>query len=303
MKCGDPVLVYNKANGVRLFRHFSLATKWFKENAQATFDCRKCLHCRPKYARENASRCVLNASLHKRNCFLTLTYDESRPGYHNSYNPRDLKNFKTALRRKFKHKKIDIFRVHEYGENRKKHWHLVVFNHDFTDKVVHTIKKGIPLYKSKTLSKLWKHGFASIGDVTEASAMYQSQYMKKDFQYGYVTSKMKSKSHHSGIARDYFFKHYKQVLQLGYVPVNGEKLPIPRYFLKLAEKHAMQGHAELYQLMQAYNKIKDEKILEMETEWKQVISQHLTTKRDPDFLKALQNTSHDLKLKQLKGAF
>lgn len=305
MKCGDPILVYVQSNGVPLFRHFSLASDWFKKNAQRTHDCRKCLHCRPKYARELASRCVLNASLHKRNCFLTLTYDESKDGYHNNFNPADLKNFKTALRRKYKHKKIDIFRVHEYGEKGKKHWHLVVFNHDFADKVVHTINKktGLPLYKSKTLSKLWKHGFSSIGDVTEASAMYQAQYMKKDFQYGYVTSNKKTKSHHSGIARDYFFKHYKQVLQLGYVPVNGQKLPIPRYFLKLAEKHAMQGHAELYELMQAYLKIKDEKVEELSKEWNDVISHHLTTGRAPDFKIALQNTSHDLKLKKQKGAF
>lgn len=328
MKCGDPVLVYNKARGGRIFRHFSLASKTFKAMAQTRFDCGKCLHCRKKDAHELACRCVLHASMHKRNCFLTLTYDESRPGYHNNFNPKDLKNFKTALRRRYPQKQIDIFRVHEYGANGKKHWHLVVFNHDFADKEVHTRKNGIPLYKSKTLSKLWKHGFASIGDVTEASAMYQAQYMEKDFKYGYVTSKKKSDSHHSGIGRPYFLKHYKQILTLGYIPINGRKLPLPRYFEKLAHKHYChfndrsafgptstrkealyspfkegEANEEISELFKEYKNQKDLKIEEWAEEFEAVISQHLTTGKDPDFLVSLQNSGHDLRNKQNKGAF
>lgn len=308
MKCGNPVLVFVNGDGGRYFRHFDLTKKEKLPNAWQVFNCGKCLHCRKKRSYELACRCVLHASLHKRNCFLTLTYDESQNGYHNNFEYADIQKFKKRLRRKYQHKKIEIFNVHEYGHNGKKHWHLVVFNHDFADKTLHTTKNGIPLYKSETLQKLWPHGFSSIGDVTEASAMYQSQYMEKDFRHGYVTDKKsihikKSHSKHSGIGKNYFLKHYKQILKLGYIPVSGKKMPIPRYFEKLAEKMAVQGHSEFNELLQAYKLNKSKKIEEMEKEWDEVISQHLTTNRDPDFLLSLQNTAHDLKNKLNKGSF
>lgn len=308
MKCGNPVLVFIGSDGGRYFRHFDLTKKEQLPNTWQVFNCGKCLHCRKKRSYELACRCVLHASLYEQNCFLTLTYDEKQEGYHNIFQYSDIQKFKKRLRRKCSPKKIEIFNVHEYGRNGKKHWHLVVFNHDFDDKVLHTTRNSIPLYKSKTLEQLWPFGFASIGDVTEASAMYQSQYMEKDFRHGYVTDKKfihvkKSHSKHSGIGRDYFIQNYKQILTLGYIPVSGRRMPLPRYFEKLAEKLAVQGHSEINKLFLDYKANKLIKVEEMEKEWDEVISQHLTTKRDPDFLIALQNTAHDLKNRINKGVF
>lgn len=39
-------------------------------------------------------RCVLHASLYKENCFITLTYDESKDGYHNNKEYADIQKFK-----------------------------------------------------------------------------------------------------------------------------------------------------------------------------------------------------------------
>lgn len=148
--------------------------------------------------------------------------------------------------------------------------------------------------------------------------MYQAQYMEKDFKHHYVTSKKKSDSQHSGLAKPYFLKHYAQILQLGYVPIGGKKMPLPRYFEKIAHKHAShfyekgnffdtkdrkalyrpfkfgEENKEIADLYVEYKKTKQEKIQELEKEWDQVISHYLTTKAKPDFIKSAENALHDL---------
>lgn len=306
MKCGNPVLVFLDGNGGRYFRHFDLTRKEKLSNAWQVFNCGKCLHCRKKRAYELAARCVLHGSMYPTNSFLTLTYDEKREGYHNNFDYTDIQKFKKRLRSyvtRRLHVRIEIFNVHEYGRMGKKHWHLICFNYSPEDKEIHTFNKGIPLYTSRTLGELWPYGFSSIGDLSEASAMYQAQYMEKDFRNVHIGTSRKSHSKHSGIGKPYFLKHYKQILMLGYIPFGGNKMPLPRYFEKLAEKMGVQGHKEIYELLTEYKKQKQLKVDELEKEWDQVISQHLTTKRDPDFLIALQNTSHDLRNKKQQGDF
>lgn len=335
MKCADPVLCYTDSKGKRIFRHFSLASKIFKEHLHnQVFDCGKCLFCRKKKAYELACRCVLHASLYKENCFLTLTYDEKKEGYHNEFTYSDIQKFKKRLRSHCSRTygtRIEVFNVHEYGKNGKKHWHLVVFNCAFPDKTLHTMRNGIPYYISETLSRLWPMGMHTIGDVSEASAMYQAQYMEKDFKNRNAGTKKKSHSKHSGIARPYFEKHFHQILSLGYVPVNGKKLPVPRYFEKLAHRHYCHFYeksafcdtsrrkavhrpfrldgkggkpnrvlADLYTLYQLH---KSEKVQRLESEWNHVILQHLQTGAKPDFIKSAENALHDLRNKQKQEKF
>lgn len=325
MKCADPVLCYTMENGNRILRNFtfvkdSLLLPYFRPLA----DCGKCLICRKRKSYELACRCVLHSSLYLKNCFLTLTYDEKKPEYHNNFNYRDIQLFKKSLRehvRRTYGKRIEIFNVHEYGKNGKKHWHLVVFNHDFDDKELFTIKNGNRLYISATLSRYWEHGHHTIGEVSEASAMYQAQYMEKDFQHNHAGTAKKSHSKHSGIGRAYFLKHYSQILRLGYIPIAGKKLPVPRYFQKLAHKHYChfyeqtafldypkrkalyrpfkqnEANKEIAELYIQFKAIKEERTLELEKQWQEVISQYLTTDETPDFIKAAANKMYDLQRK------
>lgn len=320
MKCADPILCYLDSKGNRKFRNFSFAIRQIGgiPNSHIVFDCGKCLTCRKKKAYELASRCVLHASLYQNNCFLTLTYDEKKEGYHNEFDYTEIQKFKKRLRRHLEPKRIEIFNVHEYGKNGKKHWHLVVFNHDFADKEIHTVHNGTNLYTSEILAKLWPHGFNTIGDVSAASAMYTAQYMEKDFKNRNVGTKKKSHSKHSGIGKPYFLKNYRQLLILGYVPINGTKLPLPRLFEKTAHKHychfydkqkffdtasrkavyrpfkLAEENLEIANLYVNYLEIKKEKIKELEESWNTVISQYLTTNKTPDFIKANSNALYDL---------
>lgn len=321
MKCADPVLCYTDVKGKRHFRHLSLATGVFiKHLHNQVFNCGKCIFCRKKRSLELAARCVLHASLYKNNCFLTLTYDETKEGYHNRFEYSDIQKFKKRLRsyvsRKYR-KNIEVFNVHEYGKNGKKHWHLIVFNFNFEDREFFTSRNQIPYYISETLSKLWKHGLHTIGDVNEASAMYQAQYTQKDFKNGNVTNEKKSHSKHSGLGKPYFLKHFKQILTLGYVPFNGRKMPVPRYYQRLAHKHWShfnepsnfydtvsrkrlytpfkigEENKEIADLYEHYKNMKQEKVKELEIEWNELITQY-TSKYEFDFQKSESNVLYDL---------
>lgn len=324
MKCKDPTLCYTKADGSKMYRSYSMASALFKANAQMVLNCGKCIFCRKKAATELSVRCVLHASLYEENCFLTLTYDEKREGYHNVFQYSDIQKFKKDLRRYVDYhysRKIQIFNVHEYGKNGKKHWHLVIFNFRPPDCRLHTTSNGLPLYTSEILQKIWSHGFHTIGSVTEASAMYQSQYLQKDFKNNTVGTAKASHSQHSGIARDYFLAHYKQLLTLGYIPFSGRKIPLPRYFQKLAHKHWSHFNApenfqdfkdrkklyspfrdgeanfEISQLYQLFKERKDERIKKLEEDWDEFIAQNIYN-HNPDFVKSAENYLYDLRNKK-----
>lgn len=315
-----------------------MATSIFKLMANQVFDCGKCVHCRKKRGYELACKCVLHSSLYQQNSFLTLTYDEKKEGYHNDFNYPDIQKFKKRVRQFCKRnygKKIEIFNVHEYGKNGKKHWHLILFGHDFSHdpkpnlaRTLFTVHGDHRIYTSLRLTQLWPHGFNTIGSVEIASAMYQTQYMEKDLINGNSRNSKKSHSKHAGIGKPYFLKNYAQILKLGYIPINGGKLPIPRSFIKIAHKHYChyyepsaffdepKGRKALYRpfkhgmdnlelanLYILHKSRTDERKLDLEKQWALTIETHLTTKHDPDFLKSLSNTMYELNKKELGDQF
>lgn len=341
MKCIDPTLVSYDTQGKRIFRSFSIAKNnvAFLKNHHLVFKCGKCLQCRKAKAYELAMRCVLHASTYKENCFITLTYDEKKETYNNDFHYKEIQDFKKKYRNLFRaaysdiqsrktkyyyFKKVQIFNVHEYGKNGKKHWHLIVFNHNFEDRKKNP---GSKYYNSEELLKLWPYGHHSIGDVSEASAMYQAQYMEKDFQHFNAGTKRKSHSKHSGIGRPFFEKNYEQLLTLGYLPFNGQEIPLPRYFEKLAHKHYShyyeqqnfrdtntrkalyrpfrkgQEKQHIAELYKTYIQLKEKKIIDLEKRFDDVISQYAETKQRPDFEKSGQNALYDLQNKSQKENF
>lgn len=332
MRCFDPVLCFTTEKK-RVFRNWSFAKKSvYLRGLKPTLvlNCNKCLLCRKRRSIELAARCVLHSSLYTHNMFLTLTYDEQKDGYHNVLSYRDIQLFKKRLRAhvyRSHDRRIDVFNVHEYGKNGKKHWHLIIFNYKPQDCELHTTSNGNPLYTSSDMSQLWPHGYHTIGDVSEASAMYQAQYMEKDFKNGNITNGKKSKSNHSGLGKPYFLNHYSQLLRLGYVPFSGRKLPLPRYFEKLAHKHwchfneqraffdtkdrkklytpfkAGQENQEISRLYEEYRNMKQEKILEYEKEFDELVLSYLGSKTVPGFEQSGSNAEYDQKRKLIQERF
>lgn len=208
--------------------------------------CGKCLGCRLDYARQWSVRCVHEASLHERNCFLTLTYDETHVPY--SLVPEHWSNFMKRLRFKYfgsAKSNVRYFMCGEYGAKLSRpHYHACIFNFDFDDKAFFKNNKhGDRLFISDSLQSLWGHGYCWIGDVTQRSAGYVARYTAKklrgdnDSFYQGRVPEFSFASRRPAIGADWFKKFYTDIYNYDVCVVNGVKQRPPRYYDKLLEKY------------------------------------------------------------------
>jgi hypothetical protein len=215
---------------------FSISTGY--ADLPVTVPCGQCIGCRLERSRQWAMRCVFEASLWPRNCFLTLTFDDIHIDPSFSLVKADFVNFMKRLRFRFG-SGIRFFHCGEYGSiNLRPHHHAIIFNHDFDDKVFYSSKLGIPLYRSPSLESLWPFGFSTIGDVTFESAAYVARYILKkitgddaaDHYQGrlpeYVTM-----SRRPGVGRAWYSKFKSDVYPHDYVVIRGGlKCKPPKYY-------------------------------------------------------------------------
>lgn len=243
MSCYKPSIACRMPDGNISFRFQDIQSY---ENLQ--FPCGNCVGCRLDRARDNAVRCMHEASLHSDNTFLTLTYDEK-----NLKSPslvrEDIAGFNKRLRayvgRTFD-KKIGIFGCGEYGAQLSRpHFHLCVFNFDFSDKKMHSRSDaGDILYRSTELEKLWKHGFSVIGDLTFASACYVARYCTKkvngkhkDEYYSGRLPEFAIYPRRPALGKDWIEQNLEMVAGQNFIfQKSGIKTPVPRYYQKQIEK-------------------------------------------------------------------
>lgn len=142
--------------------------------------CQKCIGCRLKRASNWAIRCVHEASLHEKNVFITLTYDDAHLPENGSLVKADFQKFMKRLRKRTG-AKIRFYAGGEYGEKfARPHYHACLFGFDFDDKYFFKkSKSGEDLYRSPSLEKAWKFGHSTIGAVTYESAAYVARYITK----------------------------------------------------------------------------------------------------------------------------
>jgi hypothetical protein len=162
-------------------------------------NCGSCFGCRLERSRQWAMRCMHEAEGHTKNSFITLTYNEETMPY--SLVLQDIQNFMKKLRKKYYPKKIRFYMCGEYApvtdkygrvlKDEKKrelkgrpHYHILLFGHDFEDKIKWKIRNGHQLYKSEKLDKIWKKGYGLIGEVTFDSAAYVARYIMKKYLGG-----------------------------------------------------------------------------------------------------------------------
>lgn len=148
--------------------------------------CGRCIGCRMEKARQWGLRCLHEKKMWKHNCFVTLTYETEHLPPGGSVCVRDVQLFMKRLRKakkSWKGNPVRFFLGAEYGElNRRPHYHALLFNCDFPDKLLFTRnERGEPLYESRELSELWGYGHCSIGEITMESAVYCAKYALKKF--------------------------------------------------------------------------------------------------------------------------
>jgi hypothetical protein len=213
---------------------------------EVSIPCGKCIGCTLDRARQWTVRILCEAQMNKKNCFLTLTYnDENIPiMYDDDYpigytlNKEHFQKFMKRLRKAINGEKIRYFHCGEYGDRLgRPHYHAAIFGYDFPDKKAAVVRGEYIGYRSELLTKCWPHGHHEIGQLTAESAAYVARYiikkvkggLKEEYYEGrqeeYITQSL-------GIGKEWFKKYHGDVFPGDQVRMQKMVVKPPRYFDK-----------------------------------------------------------------------
>jgi hypothetical protein len=269
--------------------------------------CGKCLACQLDHANEWATRAWAEAQCWHDNCFITLTYNSARRdtkrkgGLDQEWNlpltengeitlwPKDVVRFMKRLRKEENgtdfwlnpitqklEAPIRFLMCGEYGpKNGRPHYHLCLFNYKPKDLIFDKYNHHKqPLYKSKTLQKIWGHGFVTVGNLEYESACYVARYTQKktgiinkkykkidveeiNEKTGEIKLKTKRKiikikgkpeqeyinmSRMPGIGLHYFNTHFQEIKRSSGILIKQKLKKIPKYFKKKWEKRDWEDY-------------------------------------------------------------
>ena len=204
--------------------------------------CGRCIGCRIDRSRAWAVRCVHEASLYDRNCFITLTFRDEFIPASGTLVKADFQKFMKRLRKKFG-SGVRYFHCGEYGDRLgRPHHHACLFNFDFGDRQLWKIKDGVRLYRSKDLEELWPFGFCTVGDVTFDSAAYVARYVVKkingEMAPGHYQGRLPeytTMSRRPGIGKVWFEKFKKDLYPKDFVVIQGRTYKVPQYYDRFLE--------------------------------------------------------------------
>lgn len=209
--------------------------------------CGQCVGCRLERSRQWAIRCVHEASMHKDNAFITLTYDNEHLPEDASLDYRHFQLFMKRLRKSYG-ADIRFYMAGEYGDTYgRPHYHACMFNFDLPDKRLLKIERNNNLYTSESLSQIWGKGYTTVGGVTFQSAAYVARYIMKkvtgpraDDYYEFINpntgevTKRKPEftnmSRRPGIGLNWFDKYQSDVFPSDFVVLNGKKFTPPKAY-------------------------------------------------------------------------
>ena len=136
MTCYHPLRAFRTPEGVvfnELARHDIVG--------RIELPCGQCIGCRMRRASDWELRCMHEASLHKENCFITLTYGRGNLPPNSSLEHRDFQLFMKRLRKL--RGRCRFYMCGEYGPlNQRPHYHACLFGVDFRSDRVPQGKSG-----------------------------------------------------------------------------------------------------------------------------------------------------------------
>jgi len=236
---------------------------WSKDDV--LLPCGQCIGCRLEYARGWAVRIMLEASLHERNSFVTLTYDDEHLPKDGSLSKRAFPEFMARLRRARPGRTLRYFHCGEYGEKRRRpHYHAVLFGEDFSDCRAPFVRRGskFPEWIAPDLMELWPMGQSLIGSVSFESASYVARYVcakktgrlakeayesfdPKTGEILQLVPEFATMSRRPGIGHGWAEKYGFEVYPSDELVVSGVRMAPPRYFDKLLEREYPDLHAQV----------------------------------------------------------
>lgn len=198
-------------------------------------------------------RCTHEASQHKRNCFITLTYDDEHLPHRGQLTHKHFQDFLKRLRKQIAPNRVRFYMGGEYGsKNFRPHYHACLFGHDFDDKkYLTTTDAGGKIYTSAKLTSIWGKGYASIGELTFESAAYIARYCLQKVtgeaaEWHYrrwddegiyqQEPEYNSMSLKPGIGATWLHKYHSDVYTGDFVIINGKECRAPKYYDKLFDK-------------------------------------------------------------------
>lgn len=259
MPCYKPLQAWQRDNGEIVFVERGAIYR------ELSLPCGQCTWCRVQRSQMWAMRCMHEASLHKSNAFITLTYDDAHvPAEGLRY--RDFQLFMKRLRKV--NNGVRFYMCGEYGENfGRPHYHALIFGERFDDRVFwRTSGSGEKSFRSDLLERLWRQGSSEVGDVTYQSAAYVARYcMKKvtgpnakDY-YGvdpdtgkwlrtpeFARMSLGGRERKGGIGADFYRLYHSDIYPHDFVIVNGKELKPPKYYDKMFKR----DDPEAFEVMQ-----------------------------------------------------
>ena len=279
MPCYRPLKAYKMLN--EYTKNGKNVIEFQKEKAgkkayeKVTLACGQCIGCKIDRSASWAIRCVHEAQLYSENSFITLTFNDKNINQTQTLMKVDFQKFMKRLRKHEKGKRIRYFHCGEYGQicgncgkskpiclqsNCKTwdpvlgrpHHHACLFGHSFNDVKLIKQSRGVKLYTSQTLAKLWPFGYVTIGDVTYESAAYVARYIHKKIngpqKEGHYTRTDRTTgetvaiepeyitmSRRPGIGKAWFQQYSSDVYPKDFVTVKGKKFRAPHYYDRLYE--------------------------------------------------------------------
>lgn len=231
-------------------------------DAPVALPCGRCIGCRLERSRQWATRCVHEASLYEENCFITLTFQNACPLDGTKTDPtaslhkHHFQRFMKRLRKHFfgnQKGTVRYFHCGEYGDQLgRPHHHACLFNIDFSDKTLWSVRDGIKLYRSKILENLWPHGASTIGDVTFESAAYVARYVVKKITGELSKNHYKGKlaefctmSRRPGLGKNWQKKFTDDIYPKDFIVIRGKKSKIPKYYNSQYEITNPQDYSDI----------------------------------------------------------
>lgn len=243
MSCFKPIVAFKPLEGGALI---FVERKGYRE---IKLPCGQCIGCRIRKREEWAVRCYCESRMHRSSHFITLTYNPESMPSDMSLNYRHVQLLLKSMRKQYG--PFRYFVCGEYGdEYQRPHWHMLAFGLDISDRVKsNSMFSKRDIFESPSLSGMWKKGFASIGQVTYASARYcavyttkrisgdraEDHYTRVDTATGVINNVVPEFARMSlkpGIGESWIAKYWRDVYVSGAkgVVIDGKVKPVPKFF-------------------------------------------------------------------------
>lgn len=248
MACTSPLHGYRAPGGQIVTNRKS---GWI--DRPVTVSCGRCTSCRLRRASDWAVRCVHEASLHERNCFITLTYDDEHVPHDFGLDVSHWQKFAKRLRKRFG--PFRFFHAGEYGDRYlRPHYHAVLFGLDFRhDQVLYKQKREYAWYTSPSLAEVWGQGNVLLGEMNYLTAAYcarytmkkiggpraESHYERVDTETGEVFNvrpEYCTMSRRPGIGSGWLEKYKEDVYPDDFVVDKGRKFRVPEFYDRKMEE-------------------------------------------------------------------